>query len=191
MQLVYAAARVVKLRVFGIAARSALQDMLLFVIPSFVGAIYFLGNSVKTSMDLFALDLALGLAIIRIGCFLGGCCYGISARWGIKYQPEYLVVVRGCRNFTCGPLPEKRVIPIQLYESAYCATVFAILWAILMTSSRLDGRVMPAFLGCYAIWRFITDFVRGISARPRRAGLSEAQWASMVAAVVAGMMIAS
>lgn len=54
----------------------------------------------RSTGDLFAPGLALGIAIGRIGCFFNGCCYGING------------------------------FPTQLIESAFCFGLFAYLWSI-------------------------------------------------------------
>ena len=46
------------------------------------------GLSVAAFADGAAPGLVLGMAIGRIGCFLGGCCYGVpcSQPWGVRFQ---------------------------------------------------------------------------------------------------------
>jgi phosphatidylglycerol---prolipoprotein diacylglyceryl transferase len=188
MQGSYVLARLIRWRISGNASRSFLQDTVLIVLPSFIAANLLVGNDLAPSLDLAGLDLALGLSFIRIGCFFGGCCYGRPARWGVLYTPEHLKDVRGCRNYTSGPVPHGRVIPIQLFESAVNAAMFAalLIWRMHSPSSR--GRVLPAYLIGYAVWRFGSDFWRAVSVRPRWAGLSQAQWYAM--AVCAVMVVA-
>lgn len=178
MQVTYAVARVVKRRVFGIAARSFLQDAVLFVLPSFAAASVLFGNDLRASLDLAGLDLALGVTFIRLGCFFGGCCYGRVASWGVAYRPEHLVATPGCRSFTPGPLPPGRVIPMQLIESAFHATSTIVL-TCLSERGIFRGRLLAVYLLAYGTFRLIADRFRDVSARPRRAGLSEAQWVAM------------
>lgn len=54
----------------------------------------------RSTGDLFAPALAIGIAIGRIGCFLNGCCYGING------------------------------FPTQLIESAFCFGLFIYLWSV-------------------------------------------------------------
>jgi phosphatidylglycerol:prolipoprotein diacylglycerol transferase len=179
MHLAYAVARLVKSRVFGISARSFLQDAVLVVLPTFALASRAAGNDVRASLDLAGLDLALGAACIRVGCFLGGCCYGRGWQLGVLYPAELLAPVRGCRTYTPGPSPGVRVFPMQLLESAFHGSAFA----VLLSAPPPRGLVLPAYLAAYAVFRFATDFFRPVSARPRRAGLSEAQWTSIAVLV--------
>jgi prolipoprotein diacylglyceryltransferase len=185
MQTVYTIVRLLKYQVWGIAERSYLQDSTLILLPTYALTSVALGNAIAPSMDLAALDLALGVAFIRVGCFLGGCCYGRPAVWGVKYQEEQLVQVRGCRTYTPGPLPLEPVIPMQLFESAFNLVLFIALlvWGLL-APEQSDGNVLPVYFLAYGCWRFTSDFWREVSARPRRAGLSEAQWVSVIVVMV-------
>lgn len=184
MQVVYTVVRLLKYQIWGIAERSYLQDSILILLPTYALTSMALGNAIAPAMDLAALDLALGVAFIRVGCFLGGCCYGRPAAWGIKYQEDQLVPVRGCRTYTPSPLPLEPVIPMQLLESAFNLVLFIILlvWRLL-APEQSDGKVLLVYFLAYGCWRFISDFWREVSARPRRAGFSEAQWVSGIVVI--------
>jgi phosphatidylglycerol---prolipoprotein diacylglyceryl transferase len=184
MQAVYTVVRSLKYQIWGIVERSYLQDSILILLPTYALASVALGNAIAPSMDLAALDLALGVAFIRVGCFLGGCCYGRPAVWGVRYQEAQLVQVRGCRTYTPGPLPLQPVIPIQLFESAFNLVLFVALlgWGLL-APEQSDGKILPVYFLAYGCWRFVSDFWREASARPRRAGFSEAQWVSVMVVI--------
>ncbi|NJK34278.1 MAG: hypothetical protein HC919_04615 [Oscillatoriales cyanobacterium SM2_2_1] len=124
MQAAYLIVRSLKYRILGIAERSYIQDSIFILLPTYALASFVLGNAISPAMDLAALDLALGAAFIRVGCFLGGCCYGRPAAWGVTYQEAQLVSVRGCRTYTPSPLPLEPVIPMQLFESALNLVLF-------------------------------------------------------------------
>jgi phosphatidylglycerol---prolipoprotein diacylglyceryl transferase len=185
MQVVYTIVRLLKYRILAIAARSYIQDSILILLPTYALTSVALGNAIAPAMDLAALDLALGVAFIRVGCFLGGCCYGRPAVWGVKYQEQQLVTVRGCRTYTPGSLPLEPVIPIQLFESAFNLVLFiALLVWRLLAPEQTDGTVLPVYFLAYCCWRLISDFWRDVSVRPRRAGFSEAQWVSAIVVMV-------
>lgn len=75
-----------------------------------------LGLGARYMLDFYAPLLAVGQAIGRIGCFLGGCCYGIpSAQFGVHYPKGSLP------NDMCGDIG---LLPIQLIESAWLFCVF-------------------------------------------------------------------
>jgi len=92
--------------------------------------------------DLFAPGLAIGIAIGRIGCFLNGCCYGISTNlpWGVSFK---------------GMLRH----PTQLYESIFCFMLFIYLWLIRKTVKR-EGYLFKIFLLLYSFFRFWVEFFR-------------------------------
>ena len=70
-------------------------------------------------MNLFLPAFALAQAIGRIGCFLGGCCYGRPVAWGgVSYPAGSLPYI----HFGSTPL-----VPVQLYESAYLIIIFLLL----------------------------------------------------------------
>jgi phosphatidylglycerol:prolipoprotein diacylglycerol transferase len=184
-QAVYWLVRMARQRWLGMTSRSLIQDSVLILLPTFGTASWLLGNDLAASLDLAGLDLALGAAFIRVGCFLGGCCYGRPVRWGVAYREEFLRPVRGCRTYAPGPVPGKRVLPIQLLDSAVQALSFGVLMCWLLNDPRAQGRVLAGYFLIYGCWRLVGDFWREASARPRRAGLSEAQWASLVVVAAA------
>ena len=100
--------------------------------------------------DYAAVALAVGIFAGRIGCFLGGCCFGASAEqipWAVSYPDE--------------PLSELgSVHPTQLYDAFY--GVWACWWLILEhIKKRFYGATFLCFLLSYSLWRFVTEFYRG------------------------------
>jgi phosphatidylglycerol:prolipoprotein diacylglycerol transferase len=103
------------------------------------------GLSFWNIADMFSPYLALGYALVRIGCFLRGCCYG---------------------NITAGPLgvvfPYIDTFsrhPTQLYSSGLNLLLFAfLLWVYKRRS--FDGQVFIFYLLGYGIYRFIIEFFR-------------------------------
>ncbi len=101
-------------------------------------------------LDLLAPYIVLAVAIIRIGCFLRGCCHGQE---------------------TMLPWAVNGMHPTQLYESIYCMVIFFILQKFKKikkqgknTRFRLmlkkPGAVFMYFLGLYVFFRFFNDFLR-------------------------------
>src|SRR5207247_5120259 len=78
-----------KRAVTGAASRSYLQDTLLFVLPYFALAARAASLPVAATIDLLGMVFPLYLAFTRIGCFLGGCCYGLPSPSGARYRPEH------------------------------------------------------------------------------------------------------
>lgn len=119
-------------------------------------------------VDCFALFTPLFHAFGRVGCFLGGCCYGIPCRFGITVTENPLI-------------PEVNDIarfPVQLLEAGCeLALFFFLLW--LFYSQRQAGRLIFCYLAPYALLRFGLEFLRGDIARGVWLGISTSQWLSI------------
>lgn len=114
----------------------------------------------RSTGDLFAVPIALGIAIGRVGCFLDGLpdhTYGIATTlpWGIDFGD-------GIRRH-----------PTQLYECVFTMILATCLWRMLHRPDR-EGDVFKAFMVSYMAWRLAIDFLKpGV----RIFGLSGIQWA--------------
>jgi len=145
------------------------------------------------NVETLGLILPLMMVLLRTGCFLSGCCYGCpSARWGVHYPAETLRRVDGCRRFTPGPAPTTAVFPVQLVEAAVHLLLFVGLaaWAHARGPALRTGTILLSYFAAYSIARFVLDFARAASARPRRAGLSEAQCMCLALAPVSTALLA-
>ncbi len=158
------------------AARSFLQDCLLIIIPSFSVVSYLFKQPMGLSLAFLGTLMPLYGCLARIGCFLGGCCYGKPSSAGILY-PESIFQSNdhGCRRYSPSPNPGTRVFPIQLVEAVAQAVLFAMLAALVWTAPNTAASIFWLYLSLYAIARFVLDFRRATSARPRYWRFSEAQ----------------
>ena len=109
--------------------------------------------------DLFAVPLAVGIAIGRIGCFLAGLkddTHGIATTlaWGVDWGD-------GIRRH-----------PVQLYESAAMAVLAVGLWRV-GPPQFAEGSRFRVFLLAYFGWRVLVDFLKpGV----RFGGVTVLQW---------------
>lgn len=140
--------------------------------------------------DVTAMGVAMGLFFGRIGCFLGGCCYGLVTdsvlgtrfpAWSAASEGQYregLLKHPGLES-----LP---VHPTQLYEAVGCLaiSVFLSVWG--PCKKRFDGQVSLLFLVLYAILRFGLEFFRADD-RGLWFGVSTSQWISIF--IVAGCVV--
>ena len=166
--------------VFGIYSRSYLQDLLAYVLPVWVGTAVLLGVDPRVTLDLVGLQLPLLLGFIRVGCFFGGCCYGVPTKYGVRYPPTVFESHDGnCQSFSPGADPGRPVLPVQLLESAFNFAAFAVLF-VRLSNGGVDGTTLPLYLSGYALYRFFSDFFRASSARPNWGPLSEAQWVCLL-----------
>lgn len=93
-----------------------------------------------TFLDLTTPALFLGMATGRVGCFVGGCCYGrpTCSRWGIWSSDQRIGVRR---------------IPTQLLESALSLAVAIVTFLLALTSPAPGGLVFAGALAAYTLCR--------------------------------------
>ena len=100
-----------------VAARSFLQDCLLIIIPVFIAINIAWDQPLNLTIAFLGLLLPLYGGIVRIGCFLGGCCYGEPSQHGVLYpQSIFTLECNWWRRYSPSPDPRQRVFPIQLVE---------------------------------------------------------------------------
>jgi phosphatidylglycerol:prolipoprotein diacylglycerol transferase len=117
---------------------------------------------VKTG-DTFAVPVAVAVAIGRLACFVGGCCYGTETTlpWGMRFERAG---DSGLRH------------PTQLYEAAFHLALAALLFAC-QQRGLFRGQLVKLYILCYLAYRFGTEFIRP---EPRLIGcLTGYQWASL------------
>ena len=125
--------------------------------------------------DIAAPAIPLFHAFGRIGCFLGGCCYGIPWEGGITYTRALSPEANGVARF-----------PVQLLESALLFALFLLL-AALFRRGALRGRLLALYLAVYAVLRFLLEFLRGDAIRGVYFGLSTSQWISLAILLALGV----
>lgn len=122
--------------------------------------------------DIYAPGIPLFHAFGRVGCFLGGCCYGVEWSWGVIYNNPNIPEENGVTR-----------LPIQLFESAGDLIIFAVL-LVLSNRKLRKGTLFMLYLLLYGILRFTTEFFRGDEIRGFLFGISTSQWISMILIVV-------
>ncbi len=174
--LVYKVVLEVKKALGKAAARSFLQDCLLVILPSFLVVSLLFKQPLSLAFAFIGTLIPLYGCLARIGCFLGGCCYGKPSNNGVLYSRTIFEAANhGCRRYSPSPNPGSRVFPIQLVEAAAQATLFALLVTLLWQFPGTAGSIFWLYLSLYAAVRFVLDFYRTTSARPRYWRFSEAQ----------------
>ena len=104
--------------------------------------------SVLERLNDLAPGIAAGHAIGRVGCFLGGCCFGspTDCALGVVFPEGSLPY-----EFYGGAV---KIHPTQLYEAAFLAALFAVL---LLLGKR---SAFAYYLVGYGAWRFGIEFLR-------------------------------
>jgi phosphatidylglycerol---prolipoprotein diacylglyceryl transferase len=100
---------------------------------------------IKTG-DTFAIPVAVAVAIGRVACFVGGCCFGTTTNlpWGVVFPAAG------------DGLPRH---PTQLYEAAFHLSLAGILFA-LQQRSLFRGQLIKLYILIYLVYRFVTEFIR-------------------------------
>jgi prolipoprotein diacylglyceryltransferase len=114
-------------------------------------------------LDAFAVALPLGIAIMRLGCFSAGCCFGKHAvlPWSVQYPANTLAHFyhfrQGLIHFPDAySMP---VHPVQLYETAGVLLVAALL-IFLRKRFKAPGSLLAlSFIMTLSV-RFLTEFFR-------------------------------
>jgi len=149
--------------------------------------------------DVTAPTLALGLGVVRIGCYLYGCDFGArlgddapawlraagtfphwandegSPAWSYHVS-EYDLPFESSHSFA--------VHPTQIYESLAGFTLVAITIAV-WRRREFYGQVLLVLAMAYGIWRFLIEFVRDDPERGFFAGFSTSQLISLAIVPVA------
>jgi hypothetical protein len=118
----------------------------------------------------FVVSLMVFQGFGRLGCFSAGCCHGRPAGWGVRY---------GARHGFPPPLVGVPLVPTQLVESAWAFTL-AGAGSVLLLRGAPPGAVLAGVCAAFATGRLAIEFLRGDAGRPGFAGLSEAQWTSVL-----------
>lgn len=126
--------------------------------------------------------VVLGHAFGRIGCYMGGCCYGkIDFTFGVTF-PEGSLADLQHPNDIEGSLP---VLPTQLYEAAFEFALFAFM---LIFYKKLKHHNLEIYCIVYGVFRFILEFFRGDDRGSTGFFLSPSQMMSIIL-IVAGILI--
>lgn len=107
-------------------------------------------------LDLSIPGIAAGHALGRVGCFLGGCCYGLP--WD---GPLAVTATHELAPAAHPPVPRH---PVQLYEAVgLMALAFA--FAVVPARRIGDGGRALVYVALYAVLRFAVELLRGDALR--------------------------
>jgi phosphatidylglycerol:prolipoprotein diacylglycerol transferase len=114
--------------------------------------------------DMAGMVIPVGLGFGRMGCLLGGCCFGKISEvpWALVFPPHS---VASQTHFERQLLPSPveaslPVHPTQIYESFGCLMLAVWLAYRVHGNKRYDGQVFWAFVVGYASLRFVLEFWR-------------------------------
>lgn len=121
-----------------------------------------------TITDCLAPGIAQFHGFARIGCFLGGCCYGVEWEHGITFENSPVESANGVPR-----------VPVQLFEAGFEFLLAVLLWCLLLKVPKARGKLLALYLLIYPAGRFILEFWRGDKYRGFLLGLSTSQFISI------------
>jgi len=106
--------------------------------------------------------VGIGIALIRVGCYLRGCCFGkeTDVLWSVHFpslSPAHFHQINEGSLFLFGGV--HAVHPTQLYE-IYGALIASIVAWILLRKKMMSGIPALAFIIIFTLTRLITYFFR-------------------------------
>ncbi len=115
--------------------------------------IKFLQNNMNATLTdalpFIPIAICIAHAFGRLGCFFGGCCYGLPT-------DSWVGLACSAPN---GVHSEQLVIPTQLFEMFFLLILAAVM-ALLYFKFRFNYN-FALYLFAYGMWRFFIEFVRG------------------------------
>ncbi|HIE96984.1 MAG TPA: hypothetical protein EYQ63_08200, partial [Fuerstia sp.] len=121
-----------------------------------------IGLKMKTG-DTFVVPVAVAIAIGRLACFCGGCCYGTPT--GLPWAVTFPSIDHLARH------------PTQLYESVFHLVAAAVA-AGMIQRRMLPGQLIKLYFISYFCYRFLTEFIRPEAQVV--GGLTAYQWSTIV-----------
>jgi phosphatidylglycerol:prolipoprotein diacylglycerol transferase len=127
------------------------------------------------------------IAVMRIGCFLAGCCFGVpsSLPWAVEFpigSPAWSAQVRArlIDGHVTASLP---VHPLELYFGLAALGVMAVLLRF-RARQRYEGQLILVFFVLDGAAKFLLEFLRFDYA-------AHLQWMAIGPAVMAALMLAA
>jgi phosphatidylglycerol:prolipoprotein diacylglycerol transferase len=116
------------------------------------------GASLDVAGCFLALWLPLTAGIQRLGCLVGGCCFGRPSGKGIRYPAVVFARFSKRRRYRPDPDPGTAVFPLQLVESAFNLGFFILVLGAFRPSSGFG--ILLLYLALFYALRSINDRFR-------------------------------
>ena len=127
--------------------------------------------------DIMAPTIPLFHSFARVGCFLGGCCYGIPSKFGFTYHNAIVESANNISRF-----------PVQLLEALLNFILFLVLNKF-FKKEKFKSNLMYIYLCSYAVIRFLLEFLRGDTYRGKFWIFSTSQLISILIIVIVTIIL--
>lgn len=128
----------------------------------------------RNLFDVYAVLTPLFHVFGRIGCFLGGCCYGVESSFGFTVHGN-----------TLNPdINDVNRLPIQLIEATLNLFIFFCILS-LFQKRKMTDKLILVYMLIYPVVRFTLEFFRDDAIRGFLFGLSTSQWISILLFIIA------
>ena len=148
-----------KLLAFSATGFSEYGGILFAAISGYIACRILKINTLKLA-DTVIPFLGIGIGIMRIGCFMNGCCFGqeTNLSWGVKFpllSPAHVHQIGEHGNF----MDVKPVHPTQLYELA-AAIFFSVVAFLILRKKLKPGMAFFVFMSGFSVFRLFNSFLR-------------------------------
>ena len=152
--------------------------MLGFLLSFFLMCKFWVKEAYSGVTDILAICIPVFHFWGRLGCFFGGCCFGI--------ETDSILSIIYTTRIDGEPITAAR-LPIQLFEAVLNLKLSLVLF-VLLIYEKCKGRLIFAYLMSYAFIRIFTEFFRGDMVRGIWNGVSFSQMVSIIILVVCFML---
>lgn len=136
--------------------------------------------------------LCLGLAITRIGCFLGGCDFGSvwDGPLAVRFPPGSPAFIQHVQNgiLGAGAARSLPVHPTQLYESVVGVVLLFVVLAV-RRRQPVAGYALAAFALGYGVLRYLIEIVRADPDRGMVGPWTTSQFIAVATCVAAACLV--
>ena len=115
----------------------------------------------------------------RLGCFFGGCCFGIES---------YSLLSISYTNRIGEEIITASRLPVQLFEATGNVVIFVALISML-SKKVFMGHLIKVYLVMYAVMRIVLEFFRGDLVRGIWHGVSFSQLISVIIIIICFMSV--
>jgi len=149
-------------RIYALSASGfSLYGGALFAILIGVVISYWRGIPLYKFADTVIPFVGIGIAIMRVGCFLSGCCFGkeTDLPWGVKFPTMSPAHIHQISGDLLGSVSVAPVHPTEIYE--LIASLIGVFLAFyLIKKNKPAGSASMAFIIWFSLFRWMNMYLR-------------------------------